>query len=119
MTVAELILELQFQPQDMTVSIVDGDKKKFQEFTDFDITLCQPELNDNYIAITFTRSKWTSSSIVTQKPLLVTLPSIIDKRLMITTLLPPEEEFDGQFRGQEYERNKAGIRRKKFWTIAG
>lgn len=24
-----------------------------------------------------------------------------------TTLLPPEEEFEGQFRGQQYERNKA------------
>lgn len=57
MTVAELILELQFQPQNLEISIIDGTKKKIQEFRDIEVDLYQPELADNYVAITFTKDK--------------------------------------------------------------
>ncbi len=51
MTVAQLILELQYQPQDMEVSIIDLSKARFKEHRDIEVQLCQPELADNYVAL--------------------------------------------------------------------
>lgn len=53
MTVAELILELQYQPQDLEVSIVNGGLKKFKEHKDIEIHMAVPELEDPYLMIVF------------------------------------------------------------------
>jgi hypothetical protein len=53
MTVKELILELQYQPQDLEVSIVDDGKKRFKEHRDIAVNMQAPELADPYVMIRF------------------------------------------------------------------
>lgn len=53
MTVADLILELSCQPQNLEVSIVDDSKSKFKEHRDIAVSFCSPELADNYVMILF------------------------------------------------------------------
>lgn len=51
MTVAELILELQYQPQNLEVAVVDWSKSKYKEHREMSIQILQPELADNFVCI--------------------------------------------------------------------
>lgn len=51
MTVEELILELQYLPKDLDVSVVDYSKKRFKEHRDIRIQLAVPEFADPYVQI--------------------------------------------------------------------
>jgi hypothetical protein len=51
MTVAELILELKYQPQDLEVSVIDLGKKRFKEHRDIVVEISVPELADPFLAI--------------------------------------------------------------------
>lgn len=57
MTVAELILELQYQPQHLEISLVDDSRKQFKEHRDIHIEMVVPELADPYLMIAFNLKK--------------------------------------------------------------
>lgn len=58
MTVAELILELRFQPQNLDVFLSDGKKSKTKkQHKEFNVQFCSPEYADNYVSISFNYPK--------------------------------------------------------------
>lgn len=58
MTVAELILELQYQPQNLDVFLTDLKKgKKLEQYSEFKIEFSSPEYADNYVSIDFNGRK--------------------------------------------------------------